>query len=69
MKICVYGAGAIGGYLGVALAEAGADVRLVARGPHPAAMRANGVRLQIGDTERTARVRQRAQMAQQAGTA
>lgn len=57
MKICVYGAGAIGGYLGVALAEAGADVSLVARGPHLAAMRANGVRLQIGDTERVARVR------------
>jgi len=33
MKICIYGAGAIGGYLGVQLARAGADVSLVARGP------------------------------------
>ena len=32
MKICIYGAGAIGGYLGVQLAQAGADVSLVARG-------------------------------------
>ena len=32
MKICIYGAGAIGGYLGVQLARAGADVSLVARG-------------------------------------
>ena len=39
MKICIYGAGAIGGYLGVKLAEAGADVSLVARGAHLAAMR------------------------------
>ena len=56
MKVCVYGAGAIGGYLGVALAESGADVSLVARGPHLAAMRANGVRLQIDGGERVARV-------------
>jgi ketopantoate reductase len=32
MKICIYGAGAIGGYLGVKLALAGADVSLIARG-------------------------------------
>ncbi len=49
MKICIYGAGAIGGYLGVELARAGADVSLVARGAHLAAMRANGLTLQIGD--------------------
>ena len=52
MKICVYGAGAIGGYLGVELARAGADISLVARGAHLAAMRANGLKLQIGDEER-----------------
>src|SRR5215470_5845947 len=52
MKICIYGAGAIGGYLGVELARAGADVSLVARGAHLAAMRANGLKLQIGDEER-----------------
>jgi 2-dehydropantoate 2-reductase len=52
MKICIYGAGAIGGYLGVQLARAGADVSLVARGPHLAAMRENGLKLLIGDEER-----------------
>ena len=51
MKICIYGAGAIGGYLGVQLARAGADVSLVARGAHLAAMRANGLKLLIGDEE------------------
>ena len=49
MKICIYGAGAIGGYLGVKLALAGADVSLVARGAHLAAMRDNGLKLLIGD--------------------
>jgi 2-dehydropantoate 2-reductase len=52
MKICIYGAGAIGGYLGVELARAGADISLVARGAHLAGMRANGLKLQIGDEER-----------------
>lgn len=45
MKICVFGAGAIGGYMGAKLAQAGAEVSLVARGPHLAAMRARGLRL------------------------
>lgn len=45
MKICIYGAGAIGGYMGAKLAQAGADVSLVARGPHLAAMQANGLSL------------------------
>ena len=57
MKICIYGAGAIGGYLGVQLARAGADVSLVARGAHLAAMRENGLKLLIGDEERIARPR------------
>lgn len=51
MKICVFGAGAIGGYMGVKLAQAGADVSLVARGPHLAAMQANGLRLIEEDSE------------------
>jgi 2-dehydropantoate 2-reductase len=51
MKICIYGAGAIGGYLGVQLARAGADVSLVARGAHLAAMRANGLKLLIAGEE------------------
>lgn len=45
MKICIFGAGAIGGYMGAKLAEAGADVSLVARGPHLAAMQKNGLTL------------------------
>jgi 2-dehydropantoate 2-reductase len=51
MKICIYGAGAIGGYLGAKLAMAGADVSLVARGPHLAAMQSNGLTL-LEDGER-----------------
>ncbi len=54
MKICVYGAGAIGGYLGAELALSGADVTLIARGPHLAAMKQHGVRLQIDGEERVA---------------
>jgi 2-dehydropantoate 2-reductase len=57
MKICIYGAGAIGGYLGVQLARARADVSLVARGAHLAAMRANGLKLLIGDEEHVVRPR------------
>jgi 2-dehydropantoate 2-reductase len=49
MKICIYGAGAIGGYLGVQLARAGADVSLVARGAHLAAMRERGLTLLAGE--------------------
>jgi 2-dehydropantoate 2-reductase len=45
MKICIFGAGAIGGYLGAKLAQAGADVSLVARGPHLAAIKADGLTL------------------------
>ncbi len=39
------GAGAIGAYVGAALSRGGADVHLVARGPHLAAIRAGGVRV------------------------
>lgn len=49
MKICIYGSGAIGGYLGVRLHQAGAEVSLVARGAHLAAMRENGVTLIMGE--------------------
>lgn len=45
MKICIYGAGAIGGFLGVQLARSGETVTLVARGPHLDAIRAHGLRL------------------------
>ena len=45
MKICIYGAGAVGGYLGVMLKRAGADVSLIARGAHLKAMTENGLKL------------------------
>jgi 2-dehydropantoate 2-reductase len=45
MRVCIYGAGAIGGFLGVALARAGCAVSLVARGPHLAAIKENGLTL------------------------
>jgi 2-dehydropantoate 2-reductase len=57
MKVCIYGAGAIGGYLGIGLARAGVDVSLVARGPHLAAMREDGLRLLIDGREQVERVR------------
>lgn len=52
-KICIYGAGAIGGYMGAMLAKAGADVSLVARGPHLAAMQDNGLILETVDGRET----------------
>jgi 2-dehydropantoate 2-reductase len=45
MKFAVVGAGAIGAYAGAALARGGADVTLIARGPHLAAMASGGVRV------------------------
>ena len=57
MKVCIFGAGAIGGYLGVCLARSGADVSLVARGPHLEAIRAAGLRLQYDGEEHVAHLR------------
>jgi 2-dehydropantoate 2-reductase len=45
MKICIFGAGSIGGLLGAHLAHAGHEVSLVARGAHLAAIRRDGLRL------------------------
>ena len=56
MKICVFGAGAIGGYLAVELALAGHEVCVVARGAHLEAIRKNGLKLLIGGREKVARV-------------
>lgn len=49
MKICVVGAGSIGGLLGVKLALAGEDVTLVARGKHLEAIQENGLRVTYKD--------------------
>jgi 2-dehydropantoate 2-reductase len=56
VKICIYGAGAIGGYLGVLLHQGGADVSLVARGAQLEAIKRNGLKLLIGDEEKVARM-------------
>ena len=53
MKVCVVGAGAIGGQLGARLADAGHEVSLVARGAHLAAIRANGLAIQDRDGVRS----------------
>lgn len=45
MKICVFGAGAIGGHLAARLAKGGADTSLIARGPQLAAIQAHGLRV------------------------
>ena len=57
MKICIFGAGAIGGFLGLKLSQAGADVSLVARGPHLAAIQSHGLKLIEDDKEHHANIR------------
>ena len=54
MKICIYGAGAIGGYLAVELALSGQEVCVVARGPHLEAIQARGLTLRIQGREKVA---------------
>ncbi len=57
MKVCIYGAGAIGGMLGYHLAASGAEVTLIARGPHLKAMQEKGLTYISGDAENTVPVR------------
>ena len=45
MKICVYGAGAVGGLIAAWLARSGHDVSVVARGAHLEAIRKQGLRV------------------------
>jgi 2-dehydropantoate 2-reductase len=56
MRICVYGAGAIGGHLAARLAKAGVEVSVVARGPHLAAMQRAGLLVRASDGDIHARV-------------
>lgn len=56
MRICVFGAGAVGGHFAVRLALAGHQVSCVARGAHLAAMRRDGLTLVSGDARLTAKV-------------
>jgi 2-dehydropantoate 2-reductase len=57
MKICVVGAGAIGGLLAVKLSLAGEDVTAIVRGANLAAIRANGLKLVMEGQEHVTRVR------------
>src|SRR6516162_6567865 len=52
MRVAVVGTGGIGGPYGASLAKAGVDVTFVARGPHLAAIRENGLRVE-GDRGET----------------
>ncbi len=56
-RVCVFGAGAIGGYLAASLTKAGADVSVVARGPHLAAIRAKGLTLRKDGEETSYRIK------------
>jgi len=56
-RICIFGAGAIGGYIAAALAEAGAQVSLVARGPHLDAIKTSGMVLRKDGAETVYRIR------------
>ena len=55
-KVCIFGAGAIGGWLGVALAKAGCELSAVARGQTLAALQQNGLTLVHGDARETVAV-------------
>ena len=46
MRIAVLGSGGVGGYFGGRLAETGTDVTFIARGPHLAALRERGLRIE-----------------------
>jgi 2-dehydropantoate 2-reductase len=58
MRVCVFGAGAIGGFIAARLAAVGAaELAVVARGAHLAAIRERGLRLLAGDGDTTHAVR------------
>jgi 2-dehydropantoate 2-reductase len=56
MRICIFGAGAVGGHLAVRLVHAGHDVCVIARGDNLAAIMANGITLRGGAREMHARI-------------
>ncbi|MFT7571047.1 MAG: 2-dehydropantoate 2-reductase [Paracoccaceae bacterium] len=53
MKFCVFGAGAVGGFVGGMVARTDTEVSLVARGEHLAALQENGLRVITPDAEFT----------------
>jgi 2-dehydropantoate 2-reductase len=56
MRICVFGAGSVGGYLAGTLSRGGSEVSVVARGAHLAAIRANGLTVEMPDDRLTVRI-------------
>jgi len=56
MRVCVFGAGAIGGVVAAGLMAAGNKVSVVARGGHLAAIREKGLRIETGDDAETWRL-------------
>ena len=56
MKLAIIGAGGVGGYLAARLAAAGADVSVIARGAHLAAIRDKGLMLRTPEGESVARL-------------
>src|ERR1700686_2359948 len=56
MRICIFGAGAVGSHFAVRLALAGHDVSCVMRGAHVEAVKARGLTLRVGEAEFTAKV-------------
>ena len=57
MRICIFGAGAVGSHLVVRLALAGHEVSCVMRGPHLEAVKERGLTLRVGDASFNARVK------------
>jgi 2-dehydropantoate 2-reductase len=57
MRICIFGAGAVGSHFAVRLARAGHDVSCVMRGPHLKAVQAGGLTLRVAGEEFSAKVR------------
>ena len=57
MRICIFGAGAVGSHFAVRLALSGHEVSCVMRGPHLDSVKADGLRLRVGDAEFTAKVK------------
>ena len=51
MKICIFGAGAVGSMVGGELARTGQDVTLITRGPHLEAMRSGGLTVNMNGAE------------------
>jgi 2-dehydropantoate 2-reductase len=57
MKVCIFGAGAIGAHIGVLMKLAGVDVSVIARGANLEAIQANGLKLISNGEEKVARLK------------